>query len=319
MALFGKKKRNAQADWIAFDQGPHDLAWASVSPSKAPGGKPRVNRWQTLGLDALANRDESALAELRMAGSALRRSLVLGREDYKIMVVPEPPVPEPEIEQSLRWTLGTMLDFPVSEASIDWLPIPTRKELPNRPPHIYVIAARRSAVLERAEPFAQNKLALQAIDVRETAQRNIAARIAAPDEGLGLISVNAQGILLTLCWNGELYLDRFIPEPLQTMLSGDAAHIEAALERIVLQVQRSIDSLGRLIPFISIDRMVVGPLPAPIPLQQHLEAGLSIPVENLDLASVFDLSVAGELVEAQAQARAFVALGAALREIQGDA
>jgi MSHA biogenesis protein MshI len=95
----------------------------------------------------------------------------LNRGDYKIMVLPEPPVDPAEMAQSVRWSLGTMIDYPVEEAVVDWMSIPTRKQLPTRPPHLYAIVARSDVVNQRVEPFRRAKIDVSAVDIRETAYR----------------------------------------------------------------------------------------------------------------------------------------------------
>jgi len=61
---------------------------------------------------------------------------------------------------------------------------------------------------------------------------------------------------------------------------------------------------------------VMAPLPAPIALREYLAQNIAEPVEMLDLASVFDFSLTPELAPEEAQARYFVALGAALRGME---
>ena len=312
MTFFQRKQINPRTDWIAFEPSGEEMCCVSVVNALEAGAKPQVTSWTTI-QDYAMNEADELMSLTRKLPAKFQRALLLDRAEYKIMVVPEPPVPSDEIDQSLRWTLGTLLDFPISDASYDWIPIPTRKELPNRPPHLYVIAARKTDVLGHADAFVKAKLPLHAVDIRETAQRNIAALVETPGEGLALVSVVDQGILLTLTWNGELYLDRFIQEPLLRMLNGDADGIEESMDRIATEVQRSIQHLGRMLPFIHIGRLVVAPLPAPLPLQQHLQELLSIPVDKLDLSRVFDFSQAPELLDEHNQSRAFGVLGAALR------
>jgi MSHA biogenesis protein MshI len=65
--------------------------------------------------------------------------------------------------------------------------------------------------------------------------------------------------------------------------------------------------------FITIERIVVAPTPTPLAAGRYLAGKLPIPVEQLDLASVFDLSAVPELSKPENQSRYLVALGAALR------
>jgi MSHA biogenesis protein MshI len=317
---FWNRKSGAFAGWNAVDTGPHGVCSASVlSFSKARDNRPQVMQWDFSSTVGEFDQLKLGLIAKDFSTPDFGWTLPLSRGDYKLLVLPQPPVPESEMEESLRWSLGTMLDFPISEATIDWLPIPTREQMPQRPLHVYAVAARQEVIRSRSAPFVSAKLPLHAVDIRETAQRNIAAQIEKPGEGLGLISMNNEGLLLTFTCGRELYLDRFIEEPIEAMLAGDAESRRKILDRIVLQVQRSQDFIGRTLPFVNITRIVVAPLPAPIPLAEHLAQNLSVPVETLDLASVFDFSLTPDLGEQENQARAFIALGAALRGREAEA
>jgi len=255
------------------------------------------------------------LAQLarKIAVPQFQWTLPLARGDYKMIVVPEPAVKAAEMVESVRWSLGTVLDYPVEDASVDWISIPTAKHASQRQPHLYAVVARNAVIQQRAETFRQAKINLNAVDVRETAQRNIAALVEKPGEAIGMVTVNAQGVQITFTFDGELYLDRFIEVPLATAVAGDDDSRTRMFERITLQVQRSLDFVHRTLSFMQIGRIVISPLPAPIALREHMAQNIAEPVEMLDLASVFDFSLTPELAPEEAQARYFVALGAALR------
>ncbi len=278
----------------------------------AQGGKPQVVKCAAAPEPQFDAEVLSRLAR-KIAVPRFQWTLPLGREDYKIMVLPEPAVKPAEMAGSVRWSLGTMLDYPVAEASVDWMSIPTLKYLPQRQKHLYAIVARNEVIRQRAEPFRQAKMNLDAVDVRETAQRNIAALLEKPGESLGMVSVNPQGVEITFTFEGELYLDRFIEAPLATAVAGGDESRNRMFERITLQVQRSIDFVHRTLPFMRVGRIAIAPLPAPIALREYLAQNIAEPVEMVDLASVFDFSLTPELAAEETQARYFVALGAALR------
>jgi MSHA biogenesis protein MshI len=237
---------------------------------------------------------------------------VLGRKSYRILVAEEPAVRVTEMEQSLRWAVSTMIDYPIDDAVVSWMRIPTEKLMPNRPPHLYVVVARKDLVNGYRDLFKNAKLPLKAVDVRETAHRNIAALVARDGEGIGMLSVSLRGVQFTVTYQGELFLDRYVDE---TFFGAhvDAAMRERASERLVLQVQRSLDFIGRTLPFIDVNRLILAPMPGEIGLRDRLAENISVPVEALDLNTVFDLSKVPELASIGAQANYFVALGGALR------
>jgi MSHA biogenesis protein MshI len=275
-------------------------------------GKPQVVKCGTLSEPEFAAEGLAQLAR-RIAVPEFQWTLPLVRGEYRMVVLPEPAVTPDEMGDSVRWSLGTVLDYPVEEAAVDWISIPTLKYSPQRQPHLYVVVARNEMIRRHAETFRHAKITLNAIDIRETAQRNIAALLEKPGEALGMVSVGAQGVQITFTFEGELYLDRFIEAPLATAVAGDNDSRTRMFERITLQVQRSLDFVHRTLSFMKVGRIVMAPLPAPIALREHLAQNIAEPVEMLDLASVFDFSLTPELAPEEAQARYFVALGAALR------
>jgi MSHA biogenesis protein MshI len=321
--MFGRaRKGGSTAGWSAVEASADGIVGVSVRAPGSSGAKPQVLKCAQLAEQELDPGTLSQLAKKISAGG-FGWTLPLNRGDYKIFVVPQPTVQASEMAQSVRWSLGPMLDFPVEEAAIDWMSIPTQSGAAGaaaganqRPPHIYVIAAHRDIVAKRTDSFRKTKLALQAVDIRETAQRNVAVRLQKPDEGLGMVVLNARGVQITFTYGGELYLDRYIEEPIESLVTGDEETRERVFDRITLQVQRSVDFMNRNYPFIAISRIVVAPMPAPIPLRDYLAANVTERVETLDLARVFDFSQTPELTEEETQSRYFTALGAALRGME---
>ena len=297
--------------WTALDAGV-DGAMCAVSVRRGPGGRPQTVKCahRAAGMPAA-----EALQELAQQVAVLGFPWVMAlqRSDYQMLVLSEPVVLAAEMEQSLRWALGSMVDYPISEAHVTWIKIPTAELQPNHAHQLYGIVARHSLIKAQEALFQKCKLSLQALDVRETGQRNIAALLEKKREGLGLIYLAPAGVNITFTYDGELYLDRFIEQPLADLLLADGAQRQEMFERIALQVSRSVDFIDRNFPFMPIQRMVVAPLPQPLGLTEYLAANLSLPVEQLDLTLIFDLSLTPELAVPENQWRYFIALGAALR------
>ena len=314
--MFWRRKKAESTGWSAVDSSPEGMCGASVRMPDAQGAKPLVVKCATMDEPEFGTAGLAHLAR-KIAVSQFQWTLPLARGDYKLVVLPEPAVKPAEMDNSVRWSLGTLLEYPVEEAVVDWMSIPTSKYAPQRQQNLYAVAARNEVIMRRVETFHQTKLALGAVDIRETAQRNIAALVEKPGEALGMLAVNAQGVQITLTFEGELYLDRFIEAPLAAALAGGDDNRTRMFERITLQVQRSLDYVRRTLSFMSVGRIVMAPLPAPIALREHLAQHIAEPVEMLDLASVFDFSRTPELAPEENQARYFTALGAALRGTGG--
>jgi MSHA biogenesis protein MshI len=303
---------SASVGWTALDCGPDGIVGASVRTPSSTGAKPQVVR---IGESEQRELEADALAQLakRFPASGFRWSLPLNRGEYNLLVVAQPTVEAAEMRQSLRWSIGSMVDYPIDEAVIDWMAIPTVNYLPLRAQHVYAVAAKKEVVSRYTTTFERAGLELGAIDIRETAQRNIAALVESNGEALGMLSVDVRGVQITVTFEGELYLDRFMEWSLDTALTGDAESRRKHYERVSLHVQRSLDFVRRTLPFLNVSRIVLAPLPAPIELREAIANSTGERVEQLDLARVFDISLVPELREAELQAKYFVALGAALR------
>lgn len=310
--MLGWIKKDRPRGWTGVDVGVDGIFGVSVQPPAKFAGKPQVIKCGWIPATEISADILSKLVrKIAVAGYPI--SLPLNRTDYQILVMPEPPVKKEEMEQSIRWSLGSILEYPPEEANIEWMSIPTKEHLPLRAVQIYTIVVKSEIIQKRAELFRQAKLPLQAIEIRETAQRNFATLLEKPGEGLALVVMGNRGVEITFTFGGELFLDRFIDEPLVATLLTDQDERAKIFDRITLQLQRSIDFITRTLPFMSIGRIVIAPLPMSHELCKHLSQNISEPVEMLNLSSIFDLSLTPELLVEENQTRYFSALGAALR------
>jgi MSHA biogenesis protein MshI len=309
--------------WTAVDAGlSGELLMVSVQGSGPRGRPPRIH--QATRVDS-AGWTAAALREL--VGKRKRRGktvAVLPRGDYQLMLLPQPPVPKAELDRSVRWAVASQVDFPVEEAVIATLELPEQAapSLLSTPAlgapaqedrSIYVVCAQNSVVQAVAACFKEAGHGLDAVDVRETAQRNVAALLEDGDECLCLLRVTTIGVQLTFTRHGELYLDRFIAQPLDALQAATDFERERIVERIAQQTLLSVGHIRSRHPHMDVRRVVLCPLPVPLDLEEPLRQQLALPVQTLDLAQVLDLSDVPALQSAAEQARYFAALGAALR------
>lgn len=305
--------------WAGADLQGKQLCVVVLAEQQA-GARVMVLECATLELDDELTPDEltpdalSALAQ-GLKNRPERWSLLLPRDDYRISIVAAPEVPAAELAQSLRWQLAPTLDFAAEEAIIDFMQIPTQAWESRRAPELYAIAARGDSVRAQAGIFHAAGLPLAAIDIYETAQRNIAGLTERRDELLVMVVFSASEMRITFSWHGELYLDRLIAE---TASQDDTpAHRALLCDRLALQVQRSLDAVRSNYPFMQAARIVAAGAPAGF--CEHLAASVADPVECLQPDDLFDLSATPELREPANFIRYFHALGAALRNRESGA
>jgi MSHA biogenesis protein MshI len=311
MALFGKIKKID--GWISIRLQMQEMQAAVVD--RAVGNtRPKVARVGSAPLQKAS--EASVLERLAKDMNADRYdcTTLLAADEYQLLSVEAPNVPPDELKTAIRWRLKDMLDFHVDDATIDVLDVPPEKGAPPRARSMYVVAARNQLIAQRQALFAAAKTGLQAIDVPEMAQRNVSALLEPDGRGIALLSFGAEGGLLTVTYGGELYLSRRIDVSLAQLLEQAEERLTAYRERITLELQRSLDHCDRQYHFITLAKLVLAPLGDAGPaLREYLAANFYLPVELLDLATLFDLSAVGELAQASQQQRYFLTLGAALR------
>lgn len=239
-----------------------------------------------------------------------RCATLLGAGEYQLLSVEAPNVPADELRTAVRWRLKDMLDFPADQAGIDVLDIPTDK---GRSQSIFAVAARNSLIESRQNRFLDAGVALAVIDIPEMAQRNISALVEPEGRGVAMLSFSSEGGLLTVTFNGELYLARRIDVTLEQLLDSDHDRKHGCYDKITLELQRSLDHFDRQYNFINVSKLVLAPTGAS-GLDEYLSSNLYTKVESLDLAAVLDLGGVAELAAPAQQQRFFLTLGAALRQ-----
>jgi len=255
---------------------------------------------------------EKIARELQLSRYACSHLLDAG--EYQLLNVEAPNVPADELKMAIRWRLKDLLDFHVDDATIDVLDIPVDRHAASRNHSMYAVAARNQLIQQRQALFEAAKIPLTVIDIPEMAQRNIAALLEPEGRALALLSFDTAGGLLTVSHRGELYLSRRIDVTDAQLAGSDPERHSAALERVTLEVQRSLDHFERQFHFIALAKLVLAPLPAAADtLREHLGANLYVPVESLDLGAILDISKQPVLRQADMQQQYFLALGAALR------
>ena len=309
MNQFLAMRRRAQP-WAVADLQPLRMLTVCVEPAR-PGERPVVLAVSAMEF-AQGAPDVAALAAFAQTQQITRQrwALLLPRDEYRLSVMPEPEVPAAELAQSLRWQLSTTLDFPADDAAIDFIRIPTKAWQPERASELYVVAARGAAVKTQADLFRAAHLNLRAIDIRETAQRNIAMLLERDNELLVLVAFCDDEVRISFNWQRDLYMDRLIAEP--SVHDETPERRAAAFERIQLQVQRSLDAVRANYPFMQAARIVLAG--APDGFADQLKTSLFDPVDELSPDALFDLSHVAELRDPRVFMRYFHAIGVALRE-----
>jgi MSHA biogenesis protein MshI len=305
------KGKKGQSGWMAISLTSEGLCVAHSIPG--PQGKPVVTICGMTQANP-ANPADFAKAAREMQFSRYHCTTLLGPNDYQMVVVEAPNVPPDELKTAVRWRVKDLLDYHIDDATIDVLDIPVDKSGPSRSHSMYAVAARNDVIHKRVALFDDARVPLEVIDVPEMAQRNIASLLEQPGRGVALLSFDEADGLLTISFNGELYLARHIDISWRDIAEASPDQQHGYFDRITLELQRSLDHLERQFQFVGIHQLWLAPMPAGEALRQYLSANLYMPVVLVDLNDIFDFAPVPALESTQNQVRFFLTLGATLRQ-----
>jgi MSHA biogenesis protein MshI len=248
----------------------------------------------------------------RSRGLQRHRSVaLLQRHQYQLLPMDAPEVPREAWRDAVRWQLNDMVDFAVDDAAIDLLEIPADTSQRGRTGLLAAVAPRHG-LLDLVHAGDDVGLPWAALDLPETALRNLSALSEQDGRAQALLGLGDTGSWLVVTAGGELLLSRQIEASRAQICApaGDAGG--AQWERVALDLQRTLDHCDRLFNRVSLTRLLVGPLVAPDFLA-YLSALLYLPVQGFDLADLVDFAAVPPLADADEQSRYLCAIGAALR------
>jgi len=239
-----------------------------------------------------------------------RCTTLLPSGQYQLLQVDAPNVPAPEIRAAARWSIKDMIDYPVEAAAVDALHVPASDSHARQ---VFVVAARNEAIAAAIQPFNDADIPVEVIDIPELAQRNLARCFEEEGRALALLSFDEDGGLLTFTAGGELYQTRRIELGAGDLDSGEKGDRNQVYDRVVLELQRSLDNFDRQFRTVTAARLLVASAPGADALLEHLAANLDIPVVLMELSGVLDFPNIPELRDPGRQAQCLHLIGAAMR------
>jgi MSHA biogenesis protein MshI len=262
---------------------PHGVC--AVRVSRRPDRSPEVGACEYRAWDSGQDR-EAVLVSLRreLSLDASLCSLVLDETEYSLVLTDAPEVPPAELRSAVRWRVRDLIDFSVDDAVLDVFDVPGESEV-NRARSLYAVAARKSAVQQHIDLLTAAGIAVSIIDIPEMTQRNIAALLEDDERGVLMLSFGAQSGLVTITRRKEIYLARRLDIGIEALGAGDAPAAE--YDRVVLEIQRSLDYFDSYFRQSPIASVALGPEAARAPgLLEHLQASLNAIVRGVDPATL---------------------------------
>jgi MSHA biogenesis protein MshI len=233
-------------------------------------------------------------------------STLLAAEDYQLLMVEAPEVPPAELRAAIRWRVRDLIDFHIDDAVLDVFDVPPTGAR-GMQENLYVVVARANVVKECAEAMQAADAQLKVIDIPELALRNIGARRERDGSGDAMVYLGSRQGLITLIRDATLYLARSLD------IGYDALHNNPheQVDRLALELQRSIDYYDRHFQQAPVTRITLCPFPGlNAGFAEQLAQHTGIAVHELQLDELMS-SRAG--VDSEQFSRCLLAIGAALR------
>lgn len=305
LGCFAKQTR--VQGWFAASLGAQELEFAHGLYSP---GRSAITAYGSRRIEGEKHGELHKLAHEMRLGQ-YQCATLLNPGEYQLVQVEAPNVPADELKSAIRWRIKDMIDFHVDDATIDVLDIPPDQAAGGRNHVMYAVAARNDLIQARIRAFDDARIPLSVIDIRETAQRNIAALYETEERGIALAYFAEDWGLLTINYRKELYLARRLDLGLQQFSAESAGKEGGAFERVAVELQRTLDHFERQFRTIPVARVLIAPTPGEIGLGEFLRARMGIDSRQVDLKEV--LGFIGDGPDAATQWRLFHHFGAALR------
>jgi MSHA biogenesis protein MshI len=308
--LFRRPSRE-QGQWLAVTQEGAVASAARVSTS--PDGRPRLDWFWRADADTMGNALKALQRQHPLRGASLVG--LVPHDRYRIVAAEAPDVPREEWSDAIRWSLREQVDFAVDDAVIDVLSLPAATQLRQSSQTLTVVMPREvQADLQLVAD--DHGLRWNALEVPETALRNICALGEEEGKAHALLAFGAQQALLVISFQGELIMMRHIEVMLSAITARDDSR-GGALSRAALEVLRTLDTHERVHSQAPLAGLTVAlPPGASDDTLEMLAELIYLPVKALNLADHLDLSAvedaAPELAR-RASAHELLSIGAALR------
>lgn len=303
--------RKPESGWMAVGLLPAELN--VVHGLREPGTRPLILQMGSFPIEGEAAAGARAVAE-KMHLDRYRCQTLMSAGEYQLLTVDAPNVPPAELKSAVRWSVQGLIDFHIDDATVDVLDIPPETAAPVAAHSMYAVVARNELVKSHIDRFQEAEIPLSVIDIAEIAQRNVGALCEEADQrGVALLYAAETYCLFTINFKGELYLSRRIELGLDQVFRYEEGAREGVLNRILLEIQRTLDVFERQYHFVAIGKLVIAPEPKESGMREYLAKNMDLAVVPLELGAILDFAEGLEPDRA-AQWKHFHLIGAVLRQ-----
>lgn len=237
---------------------------------------------QTFNIDSCTSLMRTYVEKYNLQNSVCR--VVLPSQDYQLILVDAPDVPESEMREAIRWRIKDLISISITNAVIDIFKLPSSANRAGKQ-MMYVVVADIKKIQSIISIIRASNLRLSSIDIGELSLRNLtlAHNI---KQGLAVARVREGSGSVSIFHDGELYLSR------QFQLNYQAGLLdELPDEPLALEVQRSLDyyerQMGQSPPAYL---YLCGDSVSEDKITQDLIRGVNIPVKYFSLREALSIN-----------------------------
>ena len=311
-SILGKSKKQSVAAVIPSEDG------ITVATLSADGDKPKLKVCDFSPWENGVGHDKQLTQKAKEFSLAKHDCVtVMGLGEYSVLSVDAPDVPPAELKAAVRWQVKDLIDFHIDDAVIDVFDSPP-SGAHSQQNKMYVVASRTSTVREHVDQLQDADVNLTTIDIPEMVLRNIASHLPENEAGVAMVYLTRERGLIVVARQSTLYFARTLDIGFQYLNqgvndgSGLSLESNASFDKLVLEVQRSLDYYDRYFSQPPVAGLVLAPTEEPVPgLDEYINQALGLSVRHLDITEIVDCDSS---LSASQQAHCLPAIGAALRE-----
>ncbi len=228
--------------------------------------------------------------------------------DYRLLVIDKPRVPPEELAQAVRWVaVSRMPEESPETLCLDMIPLDPLRV--SGEPKLLVVVARRERLRRFVQQAQQQSMRATVIDIPELTQRNLASLLCTAQRHCTVLALTPTGGLLTVTQGEALCFYRHFDLDWGWLAGDDRLQAQVHIERLSLELQRSLDFLERHHAAWQINEVHVAPT-LPGERLDEIASGLNMRLSPIALDA--HLSGVGSLTP-ELLAHTWFALGGSLR------
>lgn len=319
---FMKSKQEVSGLQVGVCITPEGIAIASIDSAVPAGTLPRLNNCQFITTPKKSDQSNilvNMVKTQKLEGA--KTVCILSASQYDLFLIEEPEVTPAELLAAVRWKVKDYLEYPIEEAVIDYMSLPSRA-LDVKGKMGYAVVAKQVMIDDMVQLMSSAGLKVMAVDVAESAVCHVMSNLKEMTDGFlcfrllpGVSQIIIlKGGLVMLMRNVDLNQDYlFAPREVdgQPIVPTDDEK-DKFMNDIALEIQRSIEYSVTNLKQGTVRQVVFMPANSFLePLIEELKEGLGMNVRLMQLSEVATTAQKMSLIE---QGQCVLAVGGALRK-----